>query len=75
MKLEFQELYLEWPSELSLFELKNYILSELMKRGKPLRWAITSMTTLSEKKNQTISVEVVFIVNEENRETMNLVLN
>ena len=63
MNLEFIELDLEWPSEISLFELKDYILSKLTKHGEPLRWAITSLTTHSEKKIQTISVEAVLIMN------------
>ena len=36
MNLEFIELELDWPSELSVFELKNYILSKLMEYGEPL---------------------------------------
>ena len=63
MNLEFKELDLDWPSELSVFELKNYILSNLMEHGEPLRWAITSVTTHSETSNQRISVEVVLIIN------------
>ena len=65
MNLEFIELDLDWPFELSLFDLKNYILSTLMEYGEPLRWAITSVTTHSEKKLQIISVEVVLIINED----------
>ena len=62
MNLEFIELDLAWPYELSLFDLKKYILSKLKEYGEPLRWAITSVTTHSEKKIQIISVEVVLIV-------------
>ena len=51
MNLEFIELDLVWPSKLGIFDLKDYILSELKKYGEPLRWAITSVTTHSEKKN------------------------
>ena len=75
MKLEFLELDIEWSSELTLFELKNYILSKLTEYGNPLRWAITSVTPHSEKKNQTISVEVVFIINEDESKGINAVLN
>ena len=64
MHLEFIELDLDWPSDLSIFELKNYILSKLMEFGEPIRWAITSVTTNSEKKIQVISVEVVLIINQ-----------
>ena len=63
MNLEFIELDLDWPYELSIFDLKNYILSKLIEYGEPLRWAITSVTTNSEKKIQLISLEVVLIIN------------
>ena len=65
MNIEFIELQLDWPSELSLFDLKHYILSKLMEYGEPLRWAITSVTSHPEKKNQIISVEVVLIINQD----------
>ena len=71
MNLEFIELDLDWPCELSLFELKNYILSKLMEYGEPLRWAITSVTSNSEKKIQIISVEVVVIINQDMGKGMN----
>ena len=71
MNLEFIELDLDWPSELSVFDLKNYILSKLMEYGEPLRWAITSVTTHAEKKIQVISLEVVLIVNQEKGKGIN----
>ena len=65
MNLEFVELDLDWHPELGVFDLKNYILSKLMEYGEPLRWAITSVSAHSEKKNQVISLEVVLIKNQE----------
>jgi hypothetical protein len=73
--LEFIELDLNWPPELSVFDLKNYILSKLREYGEPLRWAITSVTTHSEKKIQVISVEVVLIVNQDKGKSSNSKLN
>ena len=75
MNLEFIELDLDWPFELSIFELKNYILSNLIKYGEPLRWAITSVTNDSEKKIQIISVEVVLIINQDKGKAINPELN
>ena len=75
MNLEFIELDLDWPLELSVFDLKNYILSKLNEYGDPLRWAITSVTTHSEKKIQVISVEVVLIVNQDKGKSSNSKLN
>ena len=65
MKLKFIELELDWPSEISLYDLKSYILSKLIYYGEPLRWAMTSLNTHSEKKIQLISLEVVLIINED----------
>ena len=62
MNLEFIELDIDWPSELSVFDLKEYILSKLVEYGEPLRWAITSVNTHSEKKGQIISLEVVLLI-------------
>ena len=75
MNLEFIELDLDWPFELSLFDLKNYILSKLMEYGEPLRWAITSVTNHPEKKIQIISIEVVLIVNQDKDKATHLELN
>mgnify|MGYP001222223208 CR=1 FL=1 len=75
MNIEFIELDLDWPAEVNIFQLKNYILSKLMEYGDPLRWAISSVTTYSEKKIQIISVEVVLIVNQNKVKGVNPELN
>ena len=75
MNLEFIELDLDWPFELSVFDLKNHILSNLLKYGEPLRWAITSVTAYAEKKIQIISLEVVLIVNKDKGTGINPELN
>ena len=75
MSLEFIELDIDWPTELSLFDLRNYIISKLMEYGEPLRWAITSVTTNSERKIQIISVEVVLIINQDKGKGINPELN
>ena len=71
MNLEFIELDIAWPSKLGIFDLKDYILSELKKYGEPLRWAITSLTTHPEKKIQLISIEVVLIINQDKGKGIN----
>ena len=71
MNLEFIQLELDWPPEVSVFELKNYILSKLMSYGEPLRWAITSLTTYSEETKQKISIEAVFIIDKDKVKVFN----
>ena len=71
MNLEFIQLELDWPPEVSVFDLKNYILSKLMSYGEPLRWAITSLTTYSEETKQKISIEAVFIIDKDKAKVFN----
>ena len=71
MNLEFIELDLEWPSEINVYNLRNFILSKLFEYGDPLRWAITSINSKSYEEIQIISVEAVFIVNKDNRKFIN----
>ena len=75
MNLEFIELELDWPSELSLFDLRNYILSKLINYGEPLRWAVISLTTHSRQSIQKISIEAIVIINEERTKDINTYLN
>ena len=70
MNLEFIELELDWPSELTIYDLKKYILSNLTKYGVPLRWAITSLTSHAGRETQKISIEAVLITNE-NKKNIN----
>jgi len=71
VNLEFIELEIDWPPEVSVYELKNYILSKLMSYGEPLRWAITSLTTYSEETKQKISIEAVFIIDKDKAKVFN----
>ena len=75
MNLEFIQLELDWPSELVVFDLKNYILSKLMEYGEPLRWAITSLTFHPEKNIKIMSIEVVLIINQNKGKGIPPVLN
>ena len=75
MNLEFIELELDWPSDLSVIDLRNYILAKLINYGEPLRWAITSLTTHSRGSIQKISIEAILIINEKETKDINTYLN
>ncbi len=75
MNLEFIELDLDWPVELSVYDLKNYIISTLSEYGEPIRWAITSVTNHPEPTPQIISIEVVLIINQDKGKSINSELN
>ena len=76
MNLEFIEFELVWPVELSVCDLREYILSNLIKHGEPLRWAITSLSTHSYDMEliQKISIEAVLIINTEKGKDINTFL-
>jgi len=67
VKIDFIELVLDWPPEVSVLNLRNYILSKLRNHGEPLRWAITSLTNYSGKTTQKMSIEAVFIINKDKK--------
>ncbi len=71
MNLEFVEIDIDWPFDLSIFDLKKHVLFKLREYGDPVRWAITSVTTHSEKKIQVISVEGVLIINKDKEKGIN----
>ena len=75
MNLEFIELELDWPEELCVFDLRNYILSKLMNHGIPLRWAITSLTKSGGQSMQKISIEAVFVMNKGKKKDINSFLD
>ena len=65
MYLEFIELEIQWPLEVSIYDLKYLVLSKLAEYGDPLRWAITSINSISEDKPQMILVEAVLVINQD----------
>tara|TARA_Y100001968_G_C19141802_1_gene611801 strand:+ start:379 stop:606 length:228 start_codon:yes stop_codon:yes gene_type:complete len=75
VNLEFIELELDWPSEISVFELRNYIIAELTNHGTPLRWAITSLTTNSGESIQKIFIEAIFEMHEDKTKDITTYLN
>ena len=71
MNIELKEFELDWPSGISIFELKSHVLSELVNHGQPLRWAITSLTHNSGETTQKIFIEAVFIINKDKKKDIN----
>jgi len=63
MELKGLELDLQWPEEVSIRELRPWILNQLGQHGAPLRWAITSIQS-SQSGNLTrqLRIEAVVIV-------------
>ncbi len=75
MNIELKQLELDWPAEVSVLELKNYVLSKLNSYGEPLRWAITALTNNQVTKTQKILIEAVLIIHQDQGKGMNTTLN
>ncbi len=43
MKLKVLQLDLQWPKEVTVLDLRSWVVSQLIAYGEPLRWAITSV--------------------------------
>ncbi len=57
---------IEWPDNLSVLKIREYILSRLNQKGEPLRWAITAVNTSGSKNcSRILSVEAVVICSQE----------
>ncbi len=62
VNLKVTELVLHWPINLSLKELRPWILSQLREFGEPLRWAITEIDLPIDKQScKKLRVEAVIL--------------
>ena len=53
---------MQWPQEVSVFKLRQFILLSLGEYGSPLRWAITSLDVSSfSKDKRQIKIEAAVI--------------
>ena len=64
MRVEFLEIDLQWPSTVYVKDLRHWILNQINRYGKPLRWAITNVSPCAcDESTKSIRVEVVLIKN------------
>ncbi len=57
MKVKSLELELEWPRDIEIYNLREFILEEIKPYGVPLRWAITEV----KKSEKSLSFRKLFI--------------
>ncbi len=63
MRIKVLQLDLTLPRELSLVDLRSWLVDQLRKHGEPLRWAITALDSpFRAESNRKLRVEVVLIV-------------
>ena len=62
MRLQFLQINLDWPQDLSPLDLRKWILNHLKEFGEPLRWAITKTNKSSNNLDMCqITIEAVVI--------------
>ena len=46
MKLRKVDFYLEWPVSIKIFNLRRFIIENLMRKGEVIRWSIVDIKDL-----------------------------
>ena len=63
MRLKTIELNINWPNEITLFSLRNYLIGQIEQYGQPLRWAITEIQPLNMKTHsRRLKLEAVVVI-------------
>ena len=63
MEIKLVELDMEWPGDLSILDLRSWIVNQLTKHGEPLRWAITDIQApMANAFNPQLRVEAIIII-------------
>ena len=52
MKLRKVDFYLEWPVSIKIFNLRRFIMENLMKKGEVIRWSIVDIKDLVDSSNK-----------------------
>ena len=66
MKLRKVDFYLEWPVSIKIFNLRRFIIENLMRKGEVIRWSIVDIKDLvdsSKKKKIRINAVLVNKIN------------
>ena len=51
MKLKKVDFDLDWPVSITIFNLRKFIIANLMKKGRVIRWAIVDVKDSVESRN------------------------
>ncbi len=52
MKLRKVDFYLDWPVSITIFNLRRFIISNLTKEGRVIRWAIVDIKSSVDSPNK-----------------------
>ena len=61
MKLRKVDFYLEWPVSIKIFNLRRFIMENLMKKGEVIRWSIVDIKDLVDSSKKKIRINAVLV--------------
>ncbi len=59
MKLRMVDFYLDWPVSVKINDLRKFIIRNLMKKGKVIRWYIVDIKVLENSSQKKIRINAV----------------
>ena len=61
MKLRKFDLYLDWPLSIKITNLRKFIIRNLLKKGKVIRWSILDIEESVDSPNKKIRISAVIV--------------
>jgi len=61
MKLRKVDFYLEWPVSIKIFNLRRFIIENLMREGEVIRWSILDIKDLVDSSKKKIRINAVLV--------------
>ena len=59
MKLRKVDFYLDWPLSVKIYDLRKFIIGNLMKKGKVIRWFIVDIKVSEDSSEKKIRINAV----------------
>ena len=59
MKLRKVDFYLDWPVSITIFNLRRFIIDNLTKKGRVIRWSIVDITASEDSSKKKIRINAV----------------
>ena len=63
MKLRKVDFYLDWPVSIKIINLRKFIIGNLMKKGRVIRWAIVDIKASVDSSKKKIRINAVLANN------------
>ena len=61
MKLIKVDFYLDWPVSIKIINLRKFIIRNLMKKGKVIRWSIVDIKTSEDSSKKKMRINAVLV--------------